>query len=79
MMEILTLTQTHKIRKKVLVLIYGREYWDKVIHFETMLEMGTIDESDRQLYSYADTPEEAFGILTPWLLENYSDRTEHIP
>ena len=79
LMEILTLTQTRKIRKKVLVLIYGREYWDKVLNFDAMIEMGTIDESDRKLFTYADTPDEAFAILTPWLAEHYSDRSERLP
>lgn len=78
MMEILTLTQTHKIRKKVLVLIYGREYWDKVLNFDAMIEMGTIDECDRDLFTYADTPEQAFQILTPWLLQHYSEKSERL-
>jgi uncharacterized protein (TIGR00730 family) len=78
MMEILTLTQTRKIRKKVLVLIYGREYWDKVLDFDAMIEMGTIDESDRELFSYADTPEQAFQLLTPWLMQNYSEKSERL-
>ena len=78
MMEILTLTQTRKIRKKVLTIIYGREYWDKVINFEAMIEMGTIDPSDRELFSYAETPEQAFEILTPWLLKHYSEKSRRL-
>ena len=78
MMEILTLTQTRKIRKKVLVLIYGREYWDKVINFDAMIDMGVIDESDRELFSYADTPEQAFQVLTPWLMQHYSEKSERL-
>jgi hypothetical protein len=78
MMEILTLTQTGKIRKKVLTLIYGREYWDKIINFEGMIEMGTIDASDRDLFTYADTPEQAFEILTPWLMEHYSEKSRRL-
>jgi hypothetical protein len=78
MMEILTLTQTHKIRKKVLVVIYGREYWDKVLNFDALVEMGTIDEADRDLFCYADTPEQAFETLTTWLLQNYSEVSERL-
>jgi uncharacterized protein (TIGR00730 family) len=78
MMEILTLTQTHKIRKKVLVVIYGREYWDKVLNFDALIEMGTIDESDRELFSYADTPDQAFETLTTWLAQNYSEKNERL-
>ena len=43
LMEILTLTQTHKFRKEMLVVLYGTEYWDKVLHFDAMEELGTID------------------------------------
>jgi uncharacterized protein (TIGR00730 family) len=78
MMEILTLTQTGKIRKKVLTLIYGREYWDKILNFEGMIEMGTIGASDRDLFTYADTPEQAFEILTPWLMEHYSEKSRRL-
>ena len=65
-------------RKKVLVLIYGREYWDKVLSFDALIEMGTIDEADRELFSYADTPEQAFQILTPWLMRHYSEKSERL-
>ncbi len=78
MMEILTLTQTRKIRKKVLVLIYGREYWEKILNFDAMIEMGTIDEADRQLFRYADTPDQAFETLTSWLVQNYSEKSERL-
>ena len=38
--EILTLAQTDKLSKKIEVLLYGREYWDRVLHFEPMVECG---------------------------------------
>lgn len=78
MMEILTLTQTGKIRKKVLTLIYGRDYWDKVISFDAMLGIGTIDANDQDLFSYADSPEQAFDILTPWLMKHYSEKSRRL-
>ncbi len=79
LMEILTLTQTDKIRKKVLVLIYGSDYWNKVLNFDFMEEFGTIDAFDRGLFRKADSPEEAFDVLTPWLREHYFEVAETLP
>lgn len=72
MMEILTLDQTKKFRKKMLVVLYGNDYWNKVINFQAMEDLGTISPEDRSLFQRADTPDAAFDILTNWLVENYS-------
>jgi len=61
--EILTLAQTEKLAKRILVLIYGREYWDRAMNFDALIEAGTVSPADKELYSTADTPEEAFEIL----------------
>ena len=71
MMEILTLAQTGKFRKKMLVLLYGDGYWDRVVNFDAMEELGVIEPEDRSLFRKAETPEAAFGILTSWLMEHY--------
>ena len=72
MMEILTLAQTKKFRKKMLVVLYGSEYWNNVIGFDAMEALGTISPEDRSLFRRAETPDAAFEILTTWLAENYS-------
>ncbi len=61
--EILTLAQTEKLAKKILVLIYGREYWNRVINLDALVEAGTIAATDKDLFRMADTPEEAFEKL----------------
>ena len=61
--EILTLAQTQKLAKKILVLIYGRKYWDKVLNLETMVEAGTISPHDLDLFKVVDSPEEGFEYL----------------
>jgi uncharacterized protein (TIGR00730 family) len=71
MMEILTLSQTKKFRKKMLVMIYGSEYWHKVISFDAMEELGTIDPEDRNLFKVANEPQQAYELLTAWLEEHY--------
>ena len=63
MFEFLTLTQTHKLGHRATILLYGSKYWKKLINFDLMIETGTIDEEDLKLFRYADTPQEAFGIL----------------
>ncbi len=57
--ETLTLIQTRKI-KPVPVLLMGREYWQRVINFDALVEEGTIDESDLELFEYVDSAEEAW-------------------
>jgi uncharacterized protein (TIGR00730 family) len=71
LMEILTLNQTGKFKKKMLVLIYGGEYWNQVLSFDAMQKWGMIDEYDRQWIQHADTPKKAFRIITDWLSVNY--------
>lgn len=67
--EILTLAQTQKLAKKILVVIYGREYWDKVINFQTFVDAGAISAPDLQLFKIVDTPEEGFEYLKEGLTE----------
>jgi hypothetical protein len=61
--ELLTLAQTGKLAKKIIVVIYGREYWNRVINFRALADWGAISPKDMDLFHFADTPEEAFEIL----------------
>jgi uncharacterized protein (TIGR00730 family) len=61
--EILTLAQTQKLAKKILVIVYGKEYWNRVLHLDTMVDSGAISPEDEKLFSFADSPEEALQIL----------------
>jgi len=67
--EILTLAQTEKLAKKILVVIYGREYWDKVLHLQTMADAGTISPEDLALFKVVDSPEEGFEYLREGLTQ----------
>jgi len=66
--ELLTLVQTHKTKKEMAIIIYGSDYWSKVLQFEPMVEMGMIDPEDLKLFRFCDTPEEAFEYLKPRLI-----------
>jgi hypothetical protein len=69
--EILTLAQTQKLAKKILVVIYGSEYWKKLINFEVMVDSGTISPEDLELFKMADSPEEGFEFLRQGLTEHH--------
>jgi uncharacterized protein (TIGR00730 family) len=58
--EMLTLVQTGKMERENLILLYGRDCWDNVINWRTMMRAGTISEDDYKLVQFADTVEEAF-------------------
>src|SRR5258705_1697336 len=58
--EILTLAQTEKLAKKILVVIYGKEYWNSLINFQAMADAGTISPQDMDLFKIVDSPEEGF-------------------
>lgn len=78
--EILTLAQTQKLAKKILVVIYGREYWERLINFRTMVDAGAISAPDLELFKMVDTPEEGFEFLKEGLIKYHlgPDRPRHV-
>jgi len=79
MFELLTLTQTHKVANKITVVIYGSNYWNSVINLDTLVDKGTIAPKDRDLFQFADTPEQAFAILQAGLQDHLRARDRDIP
>jgi uncharacterized protein (TIGR00730 family) len=71
MFEILTLSQTQKLAKKITVVLYGSSYWEKVINLDILVDKGAISPRDRDLFQVADTPEDAFEILRDGLTRNH--------
>ena len=69
MMEILTLTQTQKLAKKVPILLYGSEYWKKIINFDALVEYDMVSQADLDLFVYADDPASALEILKEGLMK----------
>src|SRR5438874_10079159 len=61
--EILTLAQTQKLAKKILVVIYGKEYWNRIINFQAMADSCVISQRDLDLFKIVDSPEEGFEFL----------------
>ena len=71
MFEVLTLDQTHKLSKKLCVILYGSEYWDQILNLGPMLEWGAVSEEDLSLLHRVDTPEAAFEELKRHLLAHH--------
>ncbi|HRH18112.1 MAG TPA: TIGR00730 family Rossman fold protein [Aquabacterium sp.] len=60
--ETLTLIQTGKCRKRP-ILLFGRDFWTKLINLDHLVETGMISPEDVNLFRYVESAEEAWGIL----------------
>jgi uncharacterized protein (TIGR00730 family) len=69
--EILTLVQTDKLSKRIEVILYGREYWKRILDFDPMADWGAIAEKDLDLFHFCDTPTDAFERLQAHLIEHH--------
>ena len=59
MFETLTLRQTHRMQP-VPIILFGREYWSKVINFQQMADEGVISDEHLNLFTWAETPADAW-------------------
>jgi len=71
--EVLCLIQTRKI-KPMPVLLFDREYWERIISFRGLVEEGVINADDLDIFSYVETADEAWALLEPVLKENAKRR-----
>jgi uncharacterized protein (TIGR00730 family) len=69
--EILTLAQTDKLAKKILVVIYGSEYWNRILNFQAFVDAGTISPEDLNQFKIVDSPEDAFEFLRDGLTQHH--------
>ena len=60
--ELLSLRQTG-MKNKIPIILFGREYWDKIINFEYLADLGLISDEHLNLFEYADTASEAWEII----------------
>ncbi|WBU64561.1 LOG family protein [Paracoccus aerodenitrificans] len=60
--ETLTLIQTGRMTP-VPLLLFGKEFWDRIIDWQALADAGTIGESDLQLFRYVETADEAVEII----------------
>ncbi len=71
--EVLTLVQTKKIKRVIPVILYGRQYWEKILNLNMMYEYGTISKEDLDLFRIVDNVDEAFEVLTQILREQHPE------
>jgi uncharacterized protein (TIGR00730 family) len=69
--EILTLAQTQKLENKIILVLYGTEYWREVVNFDALIKHGTISPEDVDLFSTANDPASALKILQDGLSAAY--------
>ena len=60
--EVLTLVQTRKARP-VPIVLFGRDYWSRLLNLDMLVEEGAIAPEDLALYEVVDTPEEAWEVI----------------
>ncbi len=61
--EVITLVQTKK-SKTLPIVLFGSDYWSRLINFDVLLESGTISPQDMELFSFADTAEDIWKTIT---------------
>jgi len=61
--EILTLSQTGKLERRIPIVLYGSDYWNEIIDFEALARHGMIDRGDLDLFEFADDPATALRVL----------------
>jgi uncharacterized protein (TIGR00730 family) len=79
MMEILTLMQTQKLMKRMVVLLYGTTFWKEIINFDALVRHGMIAAEDLNLFEFADDVDSAFKILEAGLTRYYLQDEQEVP
>ena len=65
--EILTLEQTKKLDAKTTIVLYGTDYWDRILTLQPMVDWGAIGPSDPALMHRVNSVDDAFLVLQPAL------------
>ncbi len=68
--ELLTLVQTHKLRKPMPIVLFGTEYWQEVVNFDALVRHGTISPGDVDLVHRTDSVNEAYDWIVLQLAEH---------
>ena len=76
--EALTLRQTHRMQE-IPIVLFGREYWDRVIDFQFLADEGAIQDEHLKLITYAETAQEAWEIIDRFHRERVQPPAEEPP
>jgi uncharacterized protein (TIGR00730 family) len=67
MFETLTLIQTGRMQR-IPFLLFGREFWEKIIDWKALADAGTISDDDLDLFRFVETADEAIDVIDNWHL-----------
>ncbi|GAG13026.1 unnamed protein product [marine sediment metagenome] len=73
--ELLTLTQTGKYKKPLQVILFGRDYWQRIINFDEMYKWGTVSKEDLKLIKIFDDVDETFNYLKKQLSKHFINKS----
>jgi uncharacterized protein (TIGR00730 family) len=76
--ELLTLAQTRKIARPLMILLYGPSFWNEIINFEALERHGVISAEDRALVHFADTPQQALDVLRTGIADEGGGKTPSV-
>ena len=68
-MELLTLIQTKKIKKRLPIVLYGTEFWNSVVNWDYLVDCGTISEEDLDLFIITDSVDESYDYIVKYINE----------
>ncbi|MCL2631337.1 MAG: LOG family protein [Firmicutes bacterium] len=68
--EIITLAQCRKMQKTIPFVIFGKEFFSKIINFDMLLNLGLISKEDSELFILTDDVDEAFNHITNGINES---------
>ena len=69
-MELLTLIQTRKIKKPLPIVLYGKEFWENIVNWDYLVEVGTISPEDLDLFHISDDVNDTFDYVTNFIESN---------
>ncbi len=76
--ELLTLLQTGKIKKKLLLIVYDEKYWRNIINFEGLINNGVISKAEMNNFSFCNSIDEAFIKIKTHFEKHYlSEKGSH--
>ncbi|HEY4182883.1 MAG TPA: TIGR00730 family Rossman fold protein [Kofleriaceae bacterium] len=61
--EMLTLSQTGKLDRKITILLYGSSYWKEIVNFDALVRHGMISPDDLSIFHFVDDPQTALLLL----------------
>ena len=62
--EILTLIQTRKVKKKMLLIVYDEKYWKSILNFDGLVKNNVISAEDLKLFTFCNSVVDAFNTIT---------------